>query len=114
MSRQGILCPYRVLAKPRGFLIAKEHFYVATEFSHGGRIGVVTGFSLFAIETGQERRFYVATGHSLLRQRELLVRVIPCRDRVYYVTIRNGGSIRLCVGTEVVLTRGFFCRNIGF
>ena len=36
--------------------------------------GVVTGLFLVATKTGQGRRFYVTTGHALLRQKELLVR----------------------------------------
>ena len=36
--------------------------------------GVVTRFFLVATEIGQGRGFYVATGHALSRQKQLLVR----------------------------------------
>ena len=29
-----VLCRDRVLARPKGFLVVIEHFYVATEFGH--------------------------------------------------------------------------------
>ena len=36
MSRQGILCCDRVLAKTKGALVATKYFYVATEFGRPG------------------------------------------------------------------------------
>ena len=104
VSRQGILCSDRVLAKPRGFLVATEHFMSRQSLAQG-KDWVATGFSLFPIEIGQGRRFYVTTRHFLSRQRELLVRAIPCRDRVYYVTTGNGGSIRFSVATRLSVSR---------
>ena len=51
--------------------------------------------------------------------RELLVKAIPCRDSAYYVTTGNGSMQKVwCrnktfhVATKVVLTRGFFDREI--
>ena len=67
-QRHMVLCRDRVLAKPKGFLVVTEHFYVATEFGHGERICVATGFS-------SSQQSLTKEGDSMSRQG------IRCRDR---------------------------------
>ena len=60
VSRQGILCHDRVLAKTKGPLVVIEYFYVATELA---RLGVFYRNRIFYVATkcSQMERFCVAT-----------------------------------------------------
>ena len=112
-----------VSGRDRGFLVATEFFlvlccdknsYLTTWFSGFKRQGLAMGEGLvlqhdFFFSSQQrlskEGKFYVAIGHSLSRQRELLVRAIPCHDRAYCVAIGNGGNIRFSVVTGLFVSR---------
>ena len=69
--------------------------------------GLVLRLDFFSSQQrlAKEGKFYVATGHSLLRKRELLVRAIPCRDRAYYIAIGNGGSKSFSIVTGLPVSQ---------